>query len=345
MVVMEGLGQLDEAIATLASAASGPASLSDDELGSTLVALHRHSVQLRAIEARLTWVFDGRTAYRGDGARSTAAWLARRCRMSPRSAMGQAQLARWLAQMPLAAAALAAGEIDEHHVGVLAQRAESPRKAVAAAFAEAEADLVGSARRLPYADFVRTVRRWEDGIDPDGAEDQAERDHDARRLDVSAATRGNVVLDGQLDALGGSEVATALRRLELELLEADWDAAHAVHGDETSLDRLSRAPAQRRADALVAMARRATVAPAGSPPPVPLVNVLVDLETLAGRVCELINRTPVTPGQVARLLTRADIERVVFQGPDQLVEIGPREVALRDHLRQLHASDWPMQAH
>jgi hypothetical protein len=69
--------------------------------------------------------------------------------------------------------------------------------------------------------------------------------------------------------------------------------------------------------------------------------VLVDCETLAGRICELANGTVITPGQLVTWLDRAEVERAVFT-PDGRVEVGQRErlftgatrraVQIRDHL-------------
>ncbi|HEX6595531.1 MAG TPA: HNH endonuclease signature motif containing protein, partial [Acidimicrobiales bacterium] len=64
--------------------------------------------------------------------------------------------------------------------------------------------------------------------------------------------------------------------------------------------------------------------PAGARLPEPLVTVLVGYETLAGRVCELASGTVVTPGALLRWLDEAWVERVVFDGPDRIKNVGPR---------------------
>ncbi|HEV7758529.1 MAG TPA: DUF222 domain-containing protein, partial [Acidimicrobiales bacterium] len=155
------------------------------------------------------------------------------------------------------------------------------------------------------------------------------------RFHCSSTFRGNFALDGQLDVIGGTEFSTALRRLEEELFQADWEAAKAIHGDDTTVAHLGRTPAQRRADALVEMARRALAAPPGARLPEPLITVAVGLETFTGRVCELFNRTVVTPGQVARLVDAAYVERVVFAAPDRVIELGQRERFFRGGLRRV----------
>ena len=62
--------------------------LSDDELADALVELSRHRDALEATQARLTRAFDVRTVYAADGAKSAAAWLARR-RGRPRKSAGR----------------------------------------------------------------------------------------------------------------------------------------------------------------------------------------------------------------------------------------------------------------
>jgi hypothetical protein len=132
------------------------------------------------------------------------------------------------------------------------------------------------------------------------------------------------VLDALLDAVGGAIVDDTLSVIEQEMFEADWKEAKAVHGDDVSLDKLARTPAQRRADALVEMAIRAATAPADGRRPRPLFCVLVDYPTMAGRLCELANGTTVTPGALAGWLSDADVERVVFDGPSRVIDVGVR---------------------
>ncbi len=55
-----------------------------------------------------------------------------------------------------------------------------------------------------------------------------------------------------------------------------------------------------------------------------LITVLVDYPTLTGRVCELANGTIIAPGALAGLLVDADIERIVFDGPSRVIDVGRR---------------------
>ena len=126
----------------------------------------------------------------------------------------------------------------------------------------------------------------------------------------------------------------ALRLIERELFDADWAEAKArLDRDPTVLD-LARTPAQRRADALVEMATRARTAPTGGRRPAPLFTVVVGLETLRGPILELFNRTMLTPGTAARHLTEAYVERVVFDSPSRVLDVGAQRRFFTGALRR-----------
>jgi hypothetical protein len=59
-----------------------PRDLTDDELSEGLVELHRLRASLEAIEAKLASTWDTRRGWAPDGAKSGAAWLARKTRAS-----------------------------------------------------------------------------------------------------------------------------------------------------------------------------------------------------------------------------------------------------------------------
>ena len=114
------------------------------------------------------------------------------------------------------------------------------------------------------------------------------------------------------------------------MLDADWTAARAEHGEAaTSLD-LGRSAQQRRADALVEIARRSTSTVPGAVPARPLITVLVGYEQLHGPIRETFNATVLSTRDVVDLLgqtdplTEADIERVVFAPPNRVIEVSRR---------------------
>jgi hypothetical protein len=296
-----------------------PDGLDDAELADVVVGLHRQQARLAAATARLTAEMDARRVWADDGSRSCGAWLAHRCRLPIGHARAQTWLARRLRTMSATAQAFAAGHISERHASVLASLAGGR---TADFFARDEVALVDLARRLPWPDFCRAVEYWRQCADADGTERDAAHDDALRRVHLSQGLRGTGHLDGLLTSLGRATVASALSRIEQELFDADWAAARAQHGDDATACHLARTPAQRRHDALVEMARRAVTAPTDGKRPQPLVSVLVGYETFRGRVCELADRTVITPGTVAALLDEALIERVVFDGPSRVIDLG-----------------------
>ncbi len=196
--------------------------------------------------------------------------------------------------------------------------------ATAEAFARDQEWLVTQARALPYRHFARALAYWRQLADPDGAEASAEAAHRARRLHLSQTFGGAWALDGRFDPVNGSILAGVLGRIEKELFEADWAEAKERVGDGVGVADLARTPAQRRADALVEMARRAEAMPAGARLPEPLFSVLVGYEIFAGRICELADGTVVAPGALVPWLDQAWVERVVFEGPDRVKNVGVR---------------------
>jgi Domain of unknown function (DUF222)/HNH endonuclease len=224
--------------------------------------------------------------------------------------------------MPATRAAWRAGEVSPAHVRELARLAGHPR--AGAHFADGEDLLVGEAPRARFDGWSQLCAHWRDAADPDGPEQRRGRDQDLRRFTLAPGLDGVTHPDGYLTAIGSATVGGALGRIERELFDADWAAAKAVHGDATTTAHLVRTPAQRRHDALVVMAERAMAAPADGKRPAPLVTVLVDYPTLAGRVCELAGSgTVLPPGDVLELLARDDtlLERAVFHGANKIVDI------------------------
>ena len=71
------------------------------------------------------------------------------------------------------------------------------------------------------------------------------------------------------------------------------------------------------------MARRSAAAPAGARLPEPLFSVVVDYETFQ-RTCELARGSVVTPGSLVPWLDQAWVQRVVFDGPDRVKNVGVR---------------------
>jgi hypothetical protein len=310
---MTRLGAVLDELATLE-----PAALGDAELADAVVTVEREMARLGALQARLAADLDARRVWAEDGSKSCAAWLARRCRGPRSQAARTVRAGRALRTMTATAEAFGEGAVSRHHVEELL----ACRRVAPAAFDDHEAALVEHARTMHWDDFVRVTAYWRQVHDPDGAERSAEDQYSARFLHLNQRTDGSWDLLGQLDAVDGAAVAEAIRRREQQLFERDWAEAKERRNGDVRFADLRRTGGQRRADALVELAHDAGAAPTGARRPRPLVSVFVDYETAAGRLCELSNGTVITPGQLLRIITRADVERVVF-GPDsRVIDLG-----------------------
>jgi hypothetical protein len=183
---------------------------------------------------------DRREAYRRDGAVSMKGWLRGSCRMAPDLATATVSTGRRLEQLPETAAAFAAGEISAAHARVIT-RAMTPGRLAKVSEAgidlgETDGILADLARATAPHDTARGVAQWVAGVDPDGTLDDAADTR--RRFSMASGLDGRVHLRGELDAVGGEYLHTALAAL--------------MNGDRPAGD--SRSHAERQADALVALA-------------------------------------------------------------------------------------------
>ena len=218
--------------------------------------------------------FDASGAWQLDGASSAAAWLRAGVRLTPSDARASVRAARRLRELPVLAAAFAEGEISRGHVAVVTDAmARTPARR--ATIAAAEPTFAQAARTLDPAQLARVVRRWACTVDPLGAIEQEAAAHEQRHLSVSSTFEGAVALSGVLAPEPGALVLAALEALSTQ----EYRAARGVEGTE------SRTPGQRRADALVALARR--YLDSGEAPEVagvrPHLTLTVPLPTLAAR--------------------------------------------------------------
>jgi len=295
--------------------------MSNAELSGSVVELQRLRSQLEAADARLTSAWDARRCWQDDGARNGAAWLRSKGRMASASAGRRLRMARAVRCMPTVEKAWAAGEISSDHVHTLvrARRPETEQ-----CFARDEKVLVDLARdpTLRFADFETAVQYWLQGADPDGTERCAAEQHGRRRMHLSQSLGGWWYGEFGLDPVSGAIVNETLEQIYEELFREDWAEAKARVGEKVTATDLSRSATQRLADAQVEMAIRARTAPADGRRPAPLFTVLVGYETFAGRICELASGTVVAPWSLVPWLDEAYIERIVFDGPSRVTDIG-----------------------
>ncbi len=296
-----------------------PDRLTSTEMSEALLEIQRLRARLEATEARLLARWDADKVWQPSGAKSGAAWLARMQRLPIQVTRERVRHARALRSLQEVDEAWADGEVDRSHlVTMLGKRTSRTQHA----FDTDHKVLLESARTRGFVDFKRHCDLWEQFVDQDGAEQRAEDGRSARELHLAQSYAGMWFGRITLDPISGEIVNEALRQIERELFEHDWAEAKERLGRAPLIVELDRTPAQRRADALVEMATRARTAPADGKRPAPLFTVLVGYETFAGPLLETHNRTTLTPGTAARWLDGADIERIVFDGPSRVIDVG-----------------------
>ena len=163
-------------------------SLSPEELDEAVVAFAKVAAQVDAVGAELHRVWESEKTWTTDGSRSARTWLAKRTRNDIRDCGKRIWLGKTLLEMPLAAAAFAAGEISSDHIRRL-KDALNPR--TAEAFCRDEALLVSWAQSRNFFDFCDELAMWLLEADPDGCSDKDQERRNRRNvwLIASGATR------------------------------------------------------------------------------------------------------------------------------------------------------------
>jgi hypothetical protein len=289
---------------------------------------------LEAATTRVVGVADANRAVEADGAQSMARWIAWKCRVPSAQARRVARNARALRHLPRIADAFATGMVSGDHVRLLAQAAAAHRDA----FERDTEVLLDHAARLSYRRFAQTMTYWRYLNAPDATEAAARKRDSTRRAHCSQTFQGQVALNALLPPVGGALFANELARLEQQLFDADVRDAKARLGRSPLPGELGRTAEQRRCDALIEMARRSAARPANTRPARPLFTVLLGCDTFK-HLCELADGTVLTPGQLLPFLTEADIERIIFDGPSRVIDVGTRRLFKDAARRALEVRD------
>jgi hypothetical protein len=285
----------------------------------SIIELHRLSACFEGVVTKAAAEFDAGAQWAVDGAKSASAWLATRCHLPKAEAQRLVRRGKALASLPLAAEAFMSGDIGAAQFDALVK---VRTRVTEVALARDEALLVGHATEMKFEPFVKVLAYWAQCADPDGA-DMADMERRARRDVYLTQTVSGMVLGGiTLDPVSGSIIYDEFVRLEKELFDGDWAEAKEKLGREPKIHELERTSAQRRADAMVRMALRSKGASDDGRSPEPLFTVLVDFETLHGRICELANGTVISPGSLLEWMDGATFERIVA-APGTRIECSP----------------------
>jgi hypothetical protein len=202
-----------------------------------------------------------------------------------------------------------------------------------------ESRLVGFCVELPWWAVVKALRYWADRVDAlTGDDDGPPPRWRNRQASWHRGIGDEVHVEAIFDPVGAATFTAAWERIDNELRLAD----------ENNPDAPSRTPAQRRLDALVEMAVRATTTSnTNGGRPRPLVTVAVGDHSFR-RLCELSDGTVISPGELVAYVGDLDVNAILFNGP--LHAIGGsttrtfggllrRAIEVRDRVCQHPASD------
>jgi hypothetical protein len=263
---------------------------------------------LEARSAELLGEIDAEEGYEDAGYLSAATFVRDRAGVSAGEASRRVGEARDLRKHSEVREAFATARVDRARVAMLLAAAKVSDEL----YARDERVLVDTISGLSMKDSRRTVDYWKQAADHRAAASEAGHLHGRRRLHVSETLGGMVRVDGEFDPEGGQIVLTALRALT---------DSQQLDPDDT------RAPAQRRADALTDICSdylvHATTPIAGGVRP--QVLVIVSLEALGGgpgEPCEFDDGLIITPETTRRIACDSSVSRIVIGGESEILDVG-----------------------
>jgi hypothetical protein len=258
--------------------------------------------------------WDAMSAWADDGALSGSGWLADRAELTRGAARRLVRTAGLAYRNDRTAEALAEGTITATAVETMATLVGRHEEI----FPEHEETLVKIARTLRADDFVVSMRHWrsiaDDNDDPD-PDDRFER-----RFFRISPTLDGAKIDGFLDPDAAAVVGAALDAID--------------RPDPVNSATTPRSLGQRRADALVELAREslAFTERGGSIPP--NVDAVLDVnDVLADRLgdpsegiipAHAVHQMPVSRAAIERLCCDASIGRVIMRGKSEVLDVGRR---------------------
>jgi len=330
--------------------------MSEPELVARMRSVEQQRRELAAEEAALLVEAEQRRVFRSDShatmwgmLRAELGWSDAECRRAMR-------VARLCERFPDVHEALADGALPIAAAAEIGRGFANPRcgDSIEAVIGE----LVNAATRVEFHEVRELVARWEMLADTDGAHKDAERTHANRNAHVGVMM-GSGHVAAELGALDGAEAAEIFERFCDAEFRADWEHAKELLGDDVCKAALARNDAQRRADALMAIFRRAAGAAPGATAPQPVVNLVVDERTftdhlielellperfddpwestlplLRQRRCETTSGTVITPHETFQAAMAGHVRRVVVNAAGQIIEQSPLQRLFRGPARE-----------
>ena len=219
---------------------------------------------------------DAAQPFRHHGFFTAKAWMQHHLQLSGAEAYGRVQEAKLRRVARVWNDAVAGGQIGVAQSRLMARIAANPRipgdVLVAGVW-----ELMVDAMDCSYVEFERRALTFEALADPVGAAEKAERIHQRRAASLHQHPSGAWTFHADLDEVGGPEFLEIFSWYTDREFDRDWAEAKERLGDgNVDVSKLRRTEAQRRADALLEMARAAAACPPDAKRPLPTVNFLLD---------------------------------------------------------------------
>jgi hypothetical protein len=305
----------------------------------------RRTVEAAAVAA--AGAIDRSNPFRQQGFFSAKTVVKHMCRLSGPEAHRRVQTARLHEALTEWRAAEIDGQIGVAQSELMARVVANPRLRADIVERDSPA-LLDDAISLPYDDFERRVRTWEALADPDGDRAKSDRQHANRDLRMQPRAEGGWTVSGNLAELAGCEFMEIFGWFCEAEWQADWAEARERLGAAATTADLARTEPQRRADALLSLARAAASTPPDARAPRPTANILIDHESfeahLRGETPDPATyRSVVVRTQTGRRLHPDDavnaalighIRRVVFDSSGTVIELGRRSRLFRGNARE-----------
>lgn len=259
----------------------------------------------RQSEAAATAVadhLDQAQPFRDQGFFTAKAWMKHHLQLSGVEAHGRVQQARLRRSVQVWNHALGGGQVGVAQTRLMSRIASNPR-IPEAVLSEGVWRLMSDAMDVSYDEFERRALTWEALADPIGAATRAERAHERRAASIQQSPGGGWSLHATLNEVGGPEFLEIFSCYVDREFAGDWSEATTRLGEgNVDVAALRRTEAQRRADALLEMARAAAACPPDAKRPLPTVNFVIDATTAAAAADD----EPIDPSRYHEVISRTD---------------------------------------
>src|SRR5947199_2994739 len=268
--------------------------------------------------SRMAVEFEQSRQWEQEGYNSAADWMRFNCHLNSYAVWNALAVGKQEGRLAQSIEAMKAREIGFAHLATMGRTADE----LGQAFDEAR--LLPLAKKHSPGKFHQKVLHYKHAVDAAGYNRDQERLAEGRRLRMSTAQDGCLLLYGVLDPVGGAAVRTALEPL------AQPSGAHDDRNRE-----------QRYADALVELAS------AGKPANLQVTATIETLKGLAGAAAaEMEFSLPISSTSVRRMACDCSVTRVLLSQESVTIDVGRSKRVVSGGLsRALKARDgscrWP----